>query len=88
MMLSWVHEASELLGFGIEIEYFVVNRLTAVVFRVTHYTHNIVGLQIHVDFIDPGRYDYLFLVLDLILLILLLVGHAVEMDHRLAAIEA
>ena len=88
MMLPWVHEASELLSFGVKIEYFVVNRLTAVVFRVPHYTHNIVGLQVHVDFIDPGRYDNLFFVLDLILLILLLVGHAVKMDHRLAAIEA
>ena len=72
MMLSWVHEASELLSFGVKIEYFVVNRLTAVVFRVTHYTHNIVGLQIHVDFIDPSRYDNLLLVLHLILLFVLL----------------
>ena len=88
MMHPWVHEASELLSFGVKIEYFVVDRLAAVVFWVTHYTHNIVGLQSHVDFIDPGRYNYLFSVLDLILLILLLVGHAIKMDHRLAVIEA
>jgi len=38
-----------------------------------HDPHYVIRFQIHVDFIDPSRYNYLLLILDLLYLFLLLI---------------
>lgn len=54
-----VHVYSDDLCLGYHIEQLVLNRVAAVVCFVTHHADDVISFELEVDFVDPGRYDYL-----------------------------